>query len=306
MHQFDHPQTADLPPYDALVRQIHQTLRAHAMQGYQVAPRSAIPLPGATLLIMPARGPEYAILKTVTVHPDNPSRGMPSLQGEVLALRASTGEHLATLDGPALTERCTAAVSLLAAPRLAPRTRGSLLIVGAGAQARAHLEAFRAGLDVTEVYVSTRTPARGEALARHAQALGLPARVVLHPQDVLHEVAFVVTATTSRTPVLPTWRPKGVFIAAVGAFTPEMCEVPGEVVRACRVSVDTLEGARVEAGDLLQADIDWRDVTALEGVLDGDVRADAPVLFKSVGHALWDLAAVELALRNWGGGLALT
>lgn len=82
------------------------------------------------------------------MHPDNPARGLPCIQGEVLALDAATGLRLGLLDGPALTARRTAAASLLAARLLAPRTpaKSTLLLVGAGVQARAHLEAFREGL----------------------------------------------------------------------------------------------------------------------------------------------------------------
>jgi ornithine cyclodeaminase len=94
---------------------------------------------------------------------------------------------------------------------------------------------------------------------------------------------------------LPDTVQQNAFIAAVGAFKSSMAEVPPGLARAARVVVDTLEGAQAEAGDLIQAGIDWTAARAIEDVL-GDPRpARGPVLFKSVGHALWDLAAARLA-----------
>ena len=91
------------------------------------------------------------------------------------------------------------------------------------------------------------------------------------------------------------------FIAAVGAFRPDMAELPPALVRSAKLYVDTLEGAKTGAGDIIQAGVDWASVTALEDALDTSPPVGGPVIFKSVGHALWDLAAARLAL-----GLPLT
>ena len=106
---------------------------------------------------------------------------------------------------------------------------------------------------------------------------------------------MVLTATTSATSVLPDFVGQNAFIAAVGAFKSSMAEVPPGLVRAARVIVDSLEGAQAEAGDLIQASIDWSAACALEDVLGEPRPARGPILFKSVGHALWDLAAARVA-----------
>src|SRR5207244_1175213 len=74
------------------------------------------------------------------------------------------------------------------------------------------------------------------------------------------------------------------FVAAVGAYLPEMAELPPGLVRRSRVFVDTLEGAQAEAGDLIMAGIDWSGVTPLEEALDAPRAGKGPVVFKSVGH----------------------
>jgi len=91
-------------------------------------------------------------------------------------------------------------------------------------------------------------------------------------------------------------------LVAVGAFTPAMAELAPAVVGRCDVIVDTLAGARAEAGDLIQAVAagawGWNGAGELVGVLEGFERGPRPVLFKSVGHSMFDLAATRLALRS--------
>jgi ornithine cyclodeaminase len=171
--------------------------------------------------------------------------------------------------------------------------------VGAGAQGRSHLEAFREGLGVSKVFVASRTPAGAESLAARAEELGMEAAVVADPVEALAEVGLVVTATTSREPVLPGAVAEGTFVAAVGSFEPEAAELPPGLVSGARVVVDTMEGAREEAGDLIQAEkagaFRWADATELEESLCGQDRPSGTVVFESVGHSLWDLAAARTA-----------
>ncbi len=306
--------TAARLPYPELAQAIADML-AELRDGTATAPpRIALPVGDAgqgagTLLVMPARNRELVMTKNITVHPDNPQRGLPSILGEVVVADAHTGARIAMLDGPTVTGRRTAAVSLLAAQRFAARPDGELLIVGAGVQALTHLEAFVAGLGVHRLWLHSRTRDKAEALAAHARALGVEAQVTDSVAAVLPRVSMVVTVTSSRSPVLPDldsglWRDHH-FIAAVGAFRPDMCELPPALCHAAadhgRLLADTLFGIEDEAGDLLRAGIDWADVQPLEtAILQADAiraREGSPLVFKSVGYALWDLAACVLASR---------
>lgn len=298
---FDAEESAARLPYPALAGSIREVALARSSGAIQAPPRLALPLPNrAVLLVMPAADAEIAITKLVTVHPEN--TGLPTIQGEVVVMEASTGRRLGILDGATVTARRTAALSLLAARELAPRPRGPLLVVGAGAQARSHLEAFREGLGVSKVSVLSRTPERAEALAEHARSLGMEAAAVAAPGEALAGAGLVVTATTSQEPVLPDAVAEGTFIAAVGSFQPEAAELPPNLVSRSSVVVDTMEGAEEEAGDLIQAEntgaFRWSDATELEDVLRGRERSPGTVIFKSVGHSLWDLAAARTAFRR--------
>ena len=295
-------ETAARLPYGELADAIREVAlsAADAPEETHAPSRLTLPLPnGAFLLAMPAADIDVAITKLVTVHPENAERGLPTIQGEVVVMESETGSRLGLLDGATVTARRTAALSLLAARTLAPDPGGDLLIVGAGTQARAHLEAFREDLGTRRVSIASRTRANAESLAEHAKRLGLEAQVIDDPREALADASLVVTATTSTEPVLPDEVPEDVFVAAVGAFRPGMAELPPGLLSRAKVVVDTMEGAKEEAGDLLSAHevgaFDWSDAIPLVEALRDVPDSGGPVVFKSVGHALWDLAAARAA-----------
>ncbi|WP_297860105.1 delta(1)-pyrroline-2-carboxylate reductase family protein [Meiothermus sp.] len=289
-------ETAALLPYPVLAESIARVLADHARGQITAPERLVVPLAGgATLLLMPAADPTITATKLVTVHPQQ----HPSVRAEVWVMRTDTGERLALLEGSVVTARRTAAVSLLAAQALAPNPSGPLLILGAGTQGKSHLEAFQEGLGTDKVYVYSRSFEHAEALASYARQRRMLAQAISALEPALHEASLIVCATSSQTPLLFKV-PPGAFIAAVGAYRPDMAEVAPQVVRQARIYVDTLKGARSEAGDLLQAQVDWNQVKPLEIALQQPKPTDGPVLFKSVGHALWDLAAARLAVHKLG------
>lgn len=292
--------TAGLLPYPALARAVAELL---ADASVTVPARQVLPLPGGgSLFVMPAHDEQVAMTKLITYTPGNAARGLPSIQGDVLVLDVATGTRQLLLDGPTVTARRTAAVSLLAAQHLATTTEGPLLVVGAGVQGRSHLEAFAEGLGVREVWVASRRSTSADALAAHARHLGLRARVVTDANAALPHCPLVVTCTPASEVVLSALPGPGQFIAAVGAFTPRMVELSAPLCRHVAehgtVVVDTADAAH-EAGDLLQAGLDVAQLPTLAQALNwgpGAMRPAGPVLFKSCGWAGWDLAAARLAL----------
>ena len=292
----DAEQTRNALPYAALCDAIAEVLEAYR-NGRLIAPERFVVSLGrqGTLLLMPASDGRTAITKLVTVHPDNRKKQLPTIQGEVIVFEAATGRRLGILDGVTVTARRTAALSALAARCLASEPSGPMLVIGAGTQARSHLEAYREVLGVGKAYIHSRTRAHAEDLAGYARAIGFVAEVSEVPESKINEATLIVTATNSVTPVLDgSDIGQQTFIAAVGAFTPDMAELPAKLVRQCRLFVDTLEGARAEAGDYIQANIDWTQVLPLAEAIRQPVVDEKPVIFKSVGHAMFDLAAARL------------
>ena len=297
----DARETADALPYPALASEIEALLRD---PGVVVPARTVLPLAGGgSYFVMPATDARVAITKLITFIPDNATRGLPAIQGDTVVFDAVTGQRMAVLDGPTVTARRTAAVSLLAARLLAPRTDGPLLIVGAGVQGRSHLEAFHHGLGVQEVGVASRSAASTEALVRHAHSLGMKARRVMDANAALADFPLVVSCTSAQGVALRANPRRDAFVAAVGAFTPRMVEWAPEVCRWLAAQgllvVDTRD-ADHEAGDLLQAGLDVGALATLADVVrnPGAHRRGGPVFFKSCGWAGWDLAAARLALQR--------
>jgi 1-piperideine-2-carboxylate/1-pyrroline-2-carboxylate reductase [NAD(P)H] len=294
-------QTADALPYAALADEIEALLRD---PGVVVPPRTVQALAGGgSYFVMPAADARVAITKLITFIPDNATRGLSAIQGDIVVFDAITGQRTALLDGPTVTARRTAAVSLLAARLLAPRTDGPLLIVGAGVQGRAHLEAFHEGLGVQEVWVASRSAASADALVQHAQSLGMRAHRVDNADAALADCPLVVSCTSAQSIALRANPRADAFVAAVGAFTPRMVEWAPEVCRWLGAQgllvVDTRD-ADHEAGDLLQAGLDVTALATLADVVRNPEahRRSGPVLFKSCGWAGWDLAAARLALQR--------
>ena len=297
-------QTAQALPYPALAQEIAAVLQDDQVR---VPPRLVQTLTeGGSLFVMPAADREVAITKLITFVAGNAARHLPTIQGDVVVFDARSGQRLALLDGPTVTARRTAAVSLLAAQRLAPRPQGPLLIVGAGVQGRAHLEAFEHGLGIREVMVASRTPASALALVELARAHGLRAHLVNDAQAALADCPLVVTCTPAQSVVMHTLPRSDVFVAAVGAFTPRMVEWSPEVCQGLKhqgqLVLDTRD-ADHEAGDLLQAGIAVEQLPTLADVVHGRIthRAQGPVFFKSCGWAGWDLAAARLLARSLRG-----
>ena len=306
---FSPAQTAHALPYPALARHLEALLRDLTVT---VPARLVQPLAGGgSFFVMPATDARLAISKLITFIPGNATRALPSIQGDVVVFDATTGQRLCILDGPTVTARRTAAVSLLAAQKLARNTDGPLLVVGAGVQGHSHVEAFAAGLGVREVWVASRSAASADALVRHCHSLGLRARRVDDADAALADCPLVVSTTSAQAVALRAMPRSDAFVAAVGAFTPRMVEWDATICRRLGAEgtlvVDTRD-ADHEAGDLLQAGMDVSALPTLGDVIGqtpawtvyASSRRTGPVFFKSCGWAGWDLAAARCAVQ-WGG-----
>ena len=297
--------TVERLPYRMLLPELARLLLDRTVQ---VPPRLVLPLAGgASLFVMPAADADTAITKLITFTPANTGHGRATIQGDVVVFDVATGKRLALLDGPAVTARRTAAVSVLAAQHLAPCRQGPMLIVGAGVQGTAHLEAFAECLGIREFFIASRSVASARRLVDHAQSLGLKAQAVLDANAALAECPLAVTCTPASAVALSALPRRDSFIAAVGAFTPQMAELAAGLCRHVAaqgtVVLDTPDAVH-EAGDLLQAGLDTSRFATLADVVRGSAfQAPGPVLFKSCGWAGWDLAAARTA-RAWRAGMA--
>lgn len=284
-----------------------------ALSAAFVAPPTAPPRhvdmlsPTATLLTMPAWNDMAIGIKLVTVIPTASSHGGRTVEASYLLLDRHTGAPRALLDGEALTLRRTAAASALAARLMARPDAATLLVVGTGRLApwiaRAHWAARPA---LSRLLVWGRDTLAAVRLVEELRSEGLPAEVAPPLPEAVGAADIVCCATTATAPVVfGEWLREGVHVDLVGGFTPQMREVDDVAILRARVCVDVTESALREAGDLVQplnaGVIDRAHILGdLGALLRGDcvARRDSRdiTLFKSVGHALEDLAAASLAL----------
>lgn len=292
---FDAAATARLLSFADLVGAL-RTASIDLQAGRIVSPeRMVLPLQeGAVMLSMPATAPDIAIHKLVAVAPGNFARGLATVQGQLSAYDSCTGLPLFTLDGPTVTARRTAAMTLLGIQSLQVAAPGAVVVIGTGTQAACHVAALGALFPAARVYVIGRSFAAAEAFClRHAS---LNARLEALPADAIPaSVEVVITVTSSQTPVYLEPDLAGRLVVAVGSFTPEAAEVSPELVQGSVIYVDDPDGARYEAGDLIQAGTDWERVHSIADAFNRPVEVARPVLFKTVGSAAWDLAACRVA-----------
>ena len=255
---------------------------------------------GGVSLFMPGYLPREAYLaaKLVSVFGDNPSRGLPVIQGVVLVLDSATGAPVALMDGTYLTALRTGAASGLATDLLAVPEASVLTVFGAGPQARTQVEAIRAVRPIREIRLVSRSRISAEVMAEELRDVDV--RVMDDPGDAVRGAEVIVTATDSREPVFPgRATDPGVHVNAVGAFTPTMREVDGDFVARAKVVVDDRATVMSEAGDLVQAIgegvFSFEDIHAelgelVTGAALGREGVGEVTLFKSVGSAAQDVA----------------
>lgn len=291
-------QTKNLLPISRLCQALSAAAEEY-MAGRICSPeRQVLPLQGeGVLLSMPATAHDIGMHKLVNVCPHNTQHGLPTIHGVVSVYDAANGRPLLVLDGPTVTAQRTAAVSMLAIQSLHSRSPQYVALIGTGKQASGHLDAL------AELFPGIRVDVHGLDLAsatefcrQHAE-LGL----VLQPKAgrIADEVGVVIMLTTSKVPVYNEAARADRLLIGVGAFRPDMAELGPLSIAGSQLFSDDPVGARHEAGDLIQAGIDWSTVLSLADAVAGRFDADRPRLFKSVGTAAWDLAAARCALANW-------
>lgn len=303
MPHLDAEAVAAATPWEKLIAAMREGFAsAHVAPDRHIHEIAVPGAPSGTALLMPAwiEGDVYGV-KLANIFPGNGALGLPAVSSLYVVFDGKTGRLRATMDGGTLTVRRTAATSALAASYLARPDASTLLIVGAGRMAPMLAEAHRTVRPISRVLVWARNVAQAEGVA--AKVGG---KVAEDLNAAIAGADIVSSATLSREPLIrgATLRP-GTHLDLVGAYKHDMRETDAEAVRKSSVFIDTLGGARAEAGDLLLAEAEdkfaWDDVRAdlaalATGRHKGRSSAAEITLFKSVGAAIEDLSAARLVL----------
>lgn len=291
---------------------------ASLSNGTAVVPlRTRLPIPGreAISLFMPAYmkadASEALAVKVVSLYPSNPARGLAYIQAAVMVFDPETGRAIALLEGSTLTAIRTGAGSGAAIDLLARKNSKTVAIFGAGPQGKTQLQAACSARSIETVFLYNPTASKAEAFVREMAGQGtIPKdiRVAKTPKEAVEGADIICTATGSMKPVFEDRdvRP-GTHISAIGAYTPEMQELPIETVARSRIVVDSRATVLDEAGDIVKAMqaglINESDIHAELGEIvlgkkSGRQSEDEITFFKSVGNAVQDAVAAQVALKN--------
>jgi ornithine cyclodeaminase/alanine dehydrogenase-like protein (mu-crystallin family) len=222
----------------------------------------------------------------------------------------------ALIEADALGQLRTGAASGVATKYLANAGARTLGIVGTGYQARTQLEAVAAVRRLERVRAFGRDPERREKFCREmSERIGISVQPASSGEEAITDADIIITATPATKVVLVgTWLAPGMHINAMGANWAQKRELDAAAVsRATKIVVDSVEQARMEAGDLILAfgedESRWSAVQELSDIVAGKRpgrnKADEITLFKSNGIATWDLAAAirvyEMAIAQGRG-----
>ncbi|MGK9066584.1 bifunctional Delta(1)-pyrroline-2-carboxylate/Delta(1)-piperideine-2-carboxylate reductase [Stutzerimonas chloritidismutans] len=290
----DQARTAELLDFSKIVDAIESAAMELDEERILSPERMVVPLgEGGVLLSMPAASKDIGIHKLVNVQPGNLKRQLPTINGTVTVCDAVTGKIICLLDGPEVTGRRTAAVTMLAIRTFLKAAPQQILLFGTGAQSRYHVQAVNALYPNAKIFVrglglqmATEFCERNSAIHPHLEPLG----------DGVPDVDVVITVTTSTEPVYDELAKPGRLVIGVGAFKPEMAELGKVTLDSSVIYADEPHGAQHEAGDLLRAGVNWAEVKSLAHALKNGIDTSKPAVFKSVGTAAWDLAASRVAL----------
>jgi alanine dehydrogenase len=288
---------------------VEESLRQQGNGELMLQPRRRIKLPDNALLHYmaaadPIRG--YVGMKIYTV-----ARGVARFV--VPLFRSTTGEMAALIEADALGQIRTGAASGVATKYLANASARTAAIIGTGYQARTQIEAVAAVRHLERIRAFGRDAERRANFCREmSERIGVAVEAASSGEEAVRGAEIIITATSATKVVFEgAWAVPGVHINAMGANWPQKRELDASAVgRADKIVVDSVEQARMEAGDLIQAfgedESRWNAVQELSQIVAdkeiGRTAAGQITLFKSNGIATWDLAAAvrvyELAVAR--------
>ena len=311
MKYVDKKEIEEALDFNELVTELKDAFRADFTVPMRHHHDYANPTEGAdsTLLLMPAweAGQDLGV-KLVTVSPNNGKYDLPAIQGIYILFDAHKGTPNALLEAKTLTVKRTAAASALASSFLSRKDSTSLLMLGTGALSPELIQAHCAVRNLETVYIWGRSPEKAQAV-KDQLSINAEIKVIEDYIDVISEVDIISSATLSPKPlVFGNLIKEGQHVDLVGAYKKDMREADDALVNKASIFVDTMAGIR-ESGDIkipldneliteedLQADL----FKLCRDGHEGRTSEKEITMFKSVGHALEDLAAARLVKRKLG------
>ena len=278
--------------------------------GFRSVSSGQVEVPGRTAVTaehdgwlgtMPGYGAGLGLgVKLVSVFPHNDAAGLPSHQALIALFDPATGSPLAVLDGTRISAIRTAGAAAVSTRRLARKDSRVLAIIGAGVQGHAHLEIFPRVRDFQEIRIASRTIDSARQLA----TMNTKARAVESFEEAARGADVIAMCTHSSTPVVKReWVAPGTHVTSVGYAAPHG-ELDRDLAEAANLFVESRAAAfsPPPAGCMELAGMDPEKATEMGEVLLGERPGrrsnDEITVYKSMGHAVEDLAASNLVYKE--------
>ncbi|MBT4522360.1 MAG: ornithine cyclodeaminase family protein [Halieaceae bacterium] len=285
------------------VHSIEHLIRERAEGRMWNAPKSALYLPDNRFLmstLAAADNPPFIATKSLVLNPRNPESGEPLINSAVVLLDSKTGQSLALIDGNWITAIRTAALSAVAAKRLARSDSGVVAFIGCGVQAQSHLRALVDLFPLREIRMLGRGRPNLDALSRTGEEMGLSIIECKSAREAM-EGADLVVSSVSFSPgdepfIDARWMAPGAFAAITDLALPW---VPQGMSTFDNIIIDDLEQEAIMPQPLVPSELVMGDITGLvNGAVEGRQSRSERTAFVFRGLALGDLALAGLAYQR--------
>jgi alanine dehydrogenase len=305
-------QIAGLLKFDEYVTVVGHAFRAHA-EGCSMPPALMhVSAPDGEFhikaggLLTPE--PYFALKSNGGFFHNRERYGMPNIQGMVILANAANGLPLAVMDSMEITIQRTGAATAIAARYLARRDSSVVTMCGLGNQGRIQLRAVCHTLPIRKAFAFGLSLAESRAFAA---AMGAELNIAIEPttdlRAALRQSDVCVTCTPARKALIDaTDVPPGMFIAAIGADSPDKQELDAHLLPLASVYGDLLDQCAevgefhhaLEQGLLKREDFRGELGALIVGTAHGRTNADEITIYDSTGTALQDVAAAVAVYRK--------
>jgi alanine dehydrogenase len=248
-------------------------------------------------------------MKVVTYFQENPKKNLPAILATIMLFSSETGKIIATMDGSYITAIRTACASAMATKALANPETPVLGILGAGVQARAHIQALTRVCKIEKIKLYSPSGRSAAAVKTEMEPQAKCAiEVAESAESTVRNADLIVTVTTAKEPILrPEWLKPGAHINAVGSHRPDLREIDGTTLGCAKIVVDSRDAIMAECGDILLA---LKENSIAEDAIHAEIgevlartktgrsNTSEITLYKSVGIAIQDVAAANLVYRK--------
>lgn len=247
---------------------------------------------------------QSAAVKWVSVSTENAHVGLPGVQALIVLSETRNGRARAIMNASWITGARTAGCTAVAARYLASPASSSAGFVGAGAQARTHLEALRFAFpSLHRIAVYTRSASSADDFIAFARARGIDGRRIDDPREAVEGHDIVVTtvppAADLKPFIDPRWLSPGTFVSAVDlgrSWMPEHWPATFDVI----ATDDRAQSEdRARSGKMLDSgrfDAELGDLAL--GRHPGRSEGGQRTAFVFAGTALADLAVARLVVEE--------